>query len=565
MVYTLSVAEEIREEKIFVFYQLSDVHLDLQYRSTGTKDSACREPGEGTSPAVNGRNGCDTPLSLLRSSLATMAHVSKRPDFILVTGDSAAHNVSSRQDVTDAVQQVHKEIRGAFPDRLTRILYAVGGNDMMPSHSLGGKHTRWLAHLARTWHEPLSEASPDALATFRRGGYYTALIDAPARPGRPAQPFNMAVIVLNTVYYSMWNRAVSRFETDPGGQLSWLENELDQARHWGRKILIAGHMPPGVNMRGGGPLWHPRFEERYLRTVLTYSDVIVGQLFGYLHRDQFRLMRPLPLNAVYTPPKDDTPAETPVHGMDNISNEALDEADDDTGADLPGPDIKSAGELPQVRGSEEAVLQPRASVRKLLQLYAVSQVLGMQARAKRSLGKEHSPRGLSVGLPDNQKSEDVGGGDTLSQQVERRTCKGSAILIAPSLSPIFFNRPAFRLFRYDRYQQLIDYTQHTANFKEPKATMWKVHYQAQTLYGVKRLDSENMGLLASSFFNASGHPTEKFGAFCSLRAAGSMTPSGEWPPEESRDCCESCPRTVHCSLEYSTYGQYEACQDKQLP
>jgi len=36
----------------------------------------------------------------------------------------------------------------------------------------------------------------------------------------------------------------------------------------------------------------------------------------------------------------------------------------------------------------------------------------------------------------------------------------AAVLIAPSLSPILLNRPAFRVFSYDRVGLLLDYVQH---------------------------------------------------------------------------------------------------------
>ena len=55
-------------------------------------------------------------------------------------------------------------------------------------------------------------------------------------------------------------------------------------------------MPPGVDERENGgillfqDIFQDRFNERYLRLVRKYSDIIVGQFFGHLHSDSFRVI-----------------------------------------------------------------------------------------------------------------------------------------------------------------------------------------------------------------------------------------------------------------------------------
>ena len=62
------------------------------------------------------------------------------------------------------------------------------------------------------------------------------------------------------------------------------------------QVYLVGHMPPGVDERENGgillfqDIFQERFNERYLRLVRKYSDIIVGQFFGHLHSDSFRVI-----------------------------------------------------------------------------------------------------------------------------------------------------------------------------------------------------------------------------------------------------------------------------------
>ena len=58
------------------------------------------------------------------------------------------------------------------------------------------------------------------------------------------------------------------------------------------QVYIVGHMGPGADERQPDTI--PQFLEkparRYLRLVRKYSDIIVGQFFGHLHSDTFRVV-----------------------------------------------------------------------------------------------------------------------------------------------------------------------------------------------------------------------------------------------------------------------------------
>jgi len=62
------------------------------------------------------------------------------------------------------------------------------------------------------------------------------------------------------------------------------------------KVYLVGHMPPGVDERQNGGIspyqdvFQERFNQRYIKLVQKYSDIIVGQFFGHLHSDSFRIV-----------------------------------------------------------------------------------------------------------------------------------------------------------------------------------------------------------------------------------------------------------------------------------
>lgn len=63
-----------------------------------------------------------------------------------------------------------------------------------------------------------------------------------------------------------------------------------------KQVYIVGHMPPGTDERQMGllPNGHTTFSEknnlRYLQLVRKYSSIILGQFFGHLHSDSFRIV-----------------------------------------------------------------------------------------------------------------------------------------------------------------------------------------------------------------------------------------------------------------------------------
>ena len=83
-----------RKRKVTKFMHVSDVHFDLFYNQSISKDTSCRST-EGFKiadyEAPYGRIGCDSPEWLLESTLAAMKEKRKDAEFILLTGKSGVN------------------------------------------------------------------------------------------------------------------------------------------------------------------------------------------------------------------------------------------------------------------------------------------------------------------------------------------------------------------------------------------------------------------------------------------------------------------------------------------
>ncbi|KAJ8870069.1 hypothetical protein PR048_029080 [Dryococelus australis] len=122
----------------------------------------------------------------------------------------------------------------------------------------------------------------ESLDTFSKGGYYT--FEQKAK--------KLRIVALNTNLYVETDGK----EDDPGGQWEWLRTVLDKSRKNKETVYIVGHIPPGVDERQSGVFLAPqasfqeKFNKKYVQMVRKYSDIIVGQFFGHLHSDTFRII-----------------------------------------------------------------------------------------------------------------------------------------------------------------------------------------------------------------------------------------------------------------------------------
>lgn len=261
------------------FWQITDVHFDHSYE---TKDVAVSCPK--VSADERGKFGdyrCDSPTTLVSSSLSAMKRIQPDPDFILWTGDASPHVQLNRgglneRNVIDNMIQVTNLIRKTFPN--TPVLLALGNHDYYPKNQHPAVPNEVYRQLADKWRYSLL-SDPAAQLSFNKGGYYAKKV----RDG-------LKVINLNTNLYYDGNEATAG-NPNPAGQTSWLENELAQAKRNGEKVYIHSHESPGRWEKNPSKHWLTKgHNKRMLNIIRKYSRQIEGIFSGHYHSDSFRVI-----------------------------------------------------------------------------------------------------------------------------------------------------------------------------------------------------------------------------------------------------------------------------------
>ncbi|KAL7549140.1 hypothetical protein ACHAWF_012409 [Thalassiosira exigua] len=331
-----------------------------------------------------GRYGCDSPRTLVSEALeyainVTAAKTPTSPAFVLITGDFIRHgvdqifaagefseggearakNASMAHDavkeaanspyhaaamdaVGEILQEVVSMVKAAFPE--SEIVVSIGNNDVVPDYYLqlqdedsplgsvnnltaesagmiGVIYNALSNHAIATEAEGLPDKAfgkatltPSDAWTFLRGGYYS----------RNFHNGTLTILSLNTVLYSINLQPEAKNTADPGWQFLWMKRILLHCRQKGTQAIIVGHIPPTVGSYRHAQLWKESYVKSYYEIVGEFDDIIIGQLFGHLHSDEFRVGPAEQVNSTDTismiPPLNTPlllgPSVTPLHGND---------------------------------------------------------------------------------------------------------------------------------------------------------------------------------------------------------------------------------------------------------
>jgi sphingomyelin phosphodiesterase acid-like 3 len=207
--------------------------------------------------------------------------------------EDAFPNVSTHSHLTSALMADTTEFA---------VAETLGNNDVEPDYYLPVvANSSTLMQTSIIWNSTLT---PDEVQTVRLGGYYRREI----APG-------LLLISLNTVLYSIHHAPdIPTSMIDPLEQFAWLGETLDLALQSSFKVIIIGHIAPVLDSYRRTLLWQQHFVDSYLAIVETYASIIVGQLFGHVHSDEFRIIdptsaaAPILLSGAVTPVYDNNPS-----------------------------------------------------------------------------------------------------------------------------------------------------------------------------------------------------------------------------------------------------------------
>lgn len=296
------------------FLTLSDVHLQVPDTS-GAGGFASGSPD--TSPAAW------TAAHQAARKMVT----AERPDFVLYLGDMPAHDQDpeTRSDEMSLVLDGLASIAGTD----TRVYVLPGNNDSFDSDYCAFEpQPNRPPFAADPGYDPQDPGK--AQASFPALNGWDTLIDTSglaqgyfsAHP-LPGQPLRL--ISLNTVMYTAhYGRGFSaqpclhslaRAEQDRRGraQVDWLADQLDAAAQAGEQVLLAMHVPPGLDGHSGSPTWlrdriytndgytgsnpvlkadhRAYFDTVVLQLVAQHADRIGGLLTAHTHLDDLRILQ----------------------------------------------------------------------------------------------------------------------------------------------------------------------------------------------------------------------------------------------------------------------------------
>lgn len=214
----------------------------------------------------------------------------KPPRWLAWTGDSSVWR-SSLNEIGNFTSMIVSELlkSNIVDTNVTQIIPSIGNNDL-PNECLGPLNIQAvLSTLYSVWGQFLT--SKESQQSFLQGGYY--FIDLNGN-------LPITVVALNTMFWSKRNAALSNETcisgTDPGSmQFMWLEKVLQRgcglqpSKNCSRSFYLTGHVPPSVY--NGGKVYYPACQQWYNSIAQTFSDRIVGHIYGDTHYDKFEILQ----------------------------------------------------------------------------------------------------------------------------------------------------------------------------------------------------------------------------------------------------------------------------------
>lgn len=242
----------------------------------------------------------DTNYTLFKSSLLKLQQIAtqENPQFVLVLGDFLDHRLLANYKkwsndksnkaymafVKKTMQYLMYSLNQTFAT--INIYPALGNVDTYGSDYSVIPYGEFLRDMTEMGSvlikDPINRAR--FIKEFPKAGYYSVDITQTTK-----------IIVLDTVLFSprSQNRLVRQAAQE---ELQWLKSQLKIAKSNHQFVLIACHIPVGIDIYLSWTLpykiiknfWLPSYTKEFLSIVQQYSDSISGVVTGHVHVDLFQ-------------------------------------------------------------------------------------------------------------------------------------------------------------------------------------------------------------------------------------------------------------------------------------
>ncbi len=262
------------------FLVISDIHLN----SSASQNDAHGDTG-------------DSLWLAAKKEINTLIAV-KNPRFIIVLGDLPRHDNSTKKDSMKVRQNIEQVIT-YFKDSAkipagVPLIYVPGNND-----SWNGDYSAFTLpdSVYKVYGYPFIHVDSKMASDHACVANDSLLRSIGCFSIYPLGKKNkLKLIVLNTVLFNKSNGFPYSHDTlqqfaDATKQINWLLRQLDHAARNGEKVLLAMHVPPGIDGFSLKPMWYDKsIENAFLKAIKKYQQNIIGLLAGHTHMDGIRLL-----------------------------------------------------------------------------------------------------------------------------------------------------------------------------------------------------------------------------------------------------------------------------------
>ncbi|KPA82463.1 hypothetical protein ABB37_03525 [Leptomonas pyrrhocoris] len=261
---------------------LSDIHYDPQYGTTKAFSQCVT-----SNSSVWGVAGCDTSPQLIQRALDDVSR--QGTSFIFYGGDWQRHDYHNSGLAPAALfTDLSERFRNVTVDGshgTVAFSASLGNNDVVPDYYFEWESAASVQELTARVQamETAGLLTATEAGVMEKCGYYTY------------EKATLHVIVLHTLLWAFRLRPyLSDAVADPCSQFAFLKSELQKVRDSGKRAVILGHVPPGLDtykvLKGGFKTppddlyWKPEYLSAYDAIIYAYKDVVALQLFGHTHR-----------------------------------------------------------------------------------------------------------------------------------------------------------------------------------------------------------------------------------------------------------------------------------------
>lgn len=329
----LHFASENKSSNIH-FLTLADIHFDPFYTCQNTVPCPIIEklrqaPAEQWSAlltkydALGPQYKQDANYPLLQSMLqaAKKTANNKNAQFILILGDFLSHDYRdfykkyANDPTMDSYQNfvrktfsfLNQEIAKTFPNK--DIYAVVGNNDSYQDDYVSNPNGQFFRDLSSMWGAFIKNKDNRQRMekSFIDAGYYAVI----------PQP-ELRLIVLNTNLFSA--KAKGRnIDQSAQEQLKWLHEQLQTAKEKNQKVMIAMHIPMGIDIYSSLKIkflsliefWQPQYKSQFESELKQFSTEVIGLFAGHIHADWFQILK---LDGIHVIPVIGTPSVSPIFG-----------------------------------------------------------------------------------------------------------------------------------------------------------------------------------------------------------------------------------------------------------